>query len=199
MTVPDELGSRKVVGAILAAGSSSRFGSPKQLAIKDGNTLIARASATLLASSINQAIVVLGCNSALIKETMTTGKNKYPEVVQNNDWQEGIASSIRCATTYAEGNKASHLLLMVCDQPLVSTELLNQLLAASCNQPEAIIACNYADSVGIPALFPQSRFAELLTLSGDKGAKSIICKSHYVSIAFAQGAVDIDRPADLQD
>jgi molybdenum cofactor cytidylyltransferase len=199
MTDEQELGSRKVVGAILAAGSSSRFGSAKQLAIKDGQTLLARASETLLATAINQAIVVLGCHSASIKESMTAGKNKYPEIVENNDWQEGIASSIRCATAYAVGNQASHLLLMVCDQPLVTPELLNQLLAASCHQPEAIIACNYADSVGIPALFPQSRFAQLLTLCGDKGAKSIICQGHYVSIDFAGGAVDIDRPADLQD
>ncbi len=207
--------SRKVVAAILAAGASSRFGSPKQLARIGDKTLIETALVTLIQSDVNDICVVLGCAfDAIYKHLETHMKSAADEftVLNNPNWEKGLSSSIRTATEYAITCEATDLLLMVCDQPYVTSELINKLLATSectyiqsnsTSMPEqasnSIIACEYGNSVGIPAIFPQNYFTQLLALQGDKGAKSVILAStDPIYVAFAKGNVDIDRPSDLE-
>ncbi len=206
--------SRKVVGAILAAGASSRFGSPKQLAKFGDKTLIETALITLIQSDVNDICVVLGCAfDAVNKHLQTHMKSSADEftVLNNQDWGQGLSSSIRKATAYAIDCDATDLLLMVCDQPYVTSELINKLLEVSershiqsnpISMPEqassSIIACEYGNSVGIPAIFPQHYFTKLLALQGDRGAKSVILQSaDPIYVAFEKGDVDIDIPSDL--
>ncbi len=84
---------------------------------------------------------------------------------------------------------------MTCDQPLISPESLQRLIATR----SELAAAGYADTVGIPALFARSFFDELLTLADDEGAKKILI-SHaetLVKVAMPEAATDIDTPADL--
>lgn len=184
-----------VVGTVLAAGGSSRFGSSKQLVRFAGETLIEHAQRVLLGSSVDQASIILGCNagtiSAFVAPSVTT--------IMNPGWQEGISSSIRAAVEFAKRRNASHLLITLCDQPLVTPQLIQQLLDLSRQHPDSIVACDYGESLGVPAVFPRAFFDQLLELRGDRGAKSIIGQvTAKRTIPFPDGIVDIDTPEDAR-
>ncbi|MBC7998359.1 MAG: nucleotidyltransferase family protein [Leptolyngbya sp.] len=186
---------RKVAGVILAAGSSSRFGSPKQLAQIGQSNLIQHAQKVLADASVDELSVILGCNSQLIKQYI----DRIFTLIDNINWEEGLASSIRLATQFAREKKATHLMLMVCDQPFVTVQLLHSLLALSAMNSNAIVACKYNNTAGIPAVFPASYFSALLDLKGDRGAKVIINQSkECLFYDFENGEIDIDQPNDLK-
>lgn len=185
---------RKVAGVILAAGSSSRFGSPKQLAQIGQFKLIQHAQRALADTRVGELGLVLGCNSQLIKQYIDSTFT----LIDNVGWEEGLASSIRLATQFAQEKNATHLLLMVCDQPFVTVQLLQSLLALSEKNSHAIAACRYNNTAGIPAIFPASYFNALLSLKGDRGAKTIISQSRdCLYHDFENGEIDIDQPNDL--
>ena len=79
---------------ILAAGISSRLGSPKQLLEFDGKTLLQHAIDTALATGCPKVMVVLGARAEMLKPELA---NQPIQVLENKNWQEGMASSIRYA------------------------------------------------------------------------------------------------------
>ena len=183
---------------ILAAGESSRFGQPKQNLLFRNKTLLQHAIETGLHSGCKPVIVVLGANSNLI-DTQIADENF--RVIYNEDWQEGIASSIRMGVKEIEkDNSINEALIMLCDQPFVDTGLINNILQKKTDAQAAIVACSYNNTIGVPALFDRSLFAELLLLTGNDGAQKII-KNHpreTATIPFDLGGVDIDTNADYQ-
>ncbi|HEY9677958.1 MAG TPA: nucleotidyltransferase family protein [Drouetiella sp.] len=195
----------KIVGAILAAGSASRFGGPKQLAELGGERLIDIALRVLTESAVEDIGVVVGCYESEIEEHIqqTCYGHKAINLVRNEHWMEGIASSIRSATAYAQSKSATHLLLITCDQPYVTKELLNELCDSAIKTfggEDKIAASSYGDSLGIPAIFPAKFYPHLSELSGDKGAKSIIKESgNATAIEFPKGTFDIDTNEQLEE
>jgi molybdenum cofactor cytidylyltransferase len=178
---------------ILAAGGSSRLGSPKQLLIYRDETLLQRTINAVKHAGIKCIILVLGSSKDLIlSQTDIAGV----DVVENENWQTGIASSL------ATGIKAlksiqplpDAAILMVCDQPYISSSILTELIAEGKTTGKPIIACEYENVTGVPALFNQSFFEQLENLDGDAGAKKIIKEySDKVAIVpFPLGIVDID-------
>jgi len=178
---------------ILAAGSSSRLGNPKQLLAYKGKTLLQHSIDVALETNIKSIIVVLGSNIELIeKETETSGVY----VVKNEDWASGMASSIACGLNILKihAPKTDGVILMVCDQPYVSTALLNNLMLKQNETGSTVVASSYENTLGTPALFHKYLFTELSSLQGDKGAKIIFRKygNSCESIPFALGGIDID-------
>jgi len=185
---------RNVLAVILAAGASTRFGSPKQIARIGTQTLVEHVQSELLSSTVDKVALVLGSNREVVQQ------QALPEVsiLINEQWEEGIAASIRIAAQYALGLKASHLLLLVCDQPFVSSCLIDRIVSLSKFEPLNIVACRYGATVGVPALFPEQYFNLLLALKGDTGAKSVIKQAENVQLVeFPEGLTDIDCPADI--
>jgi molybdenum cofactor cytidylyltransferase len=182
---------------ILAAGSSSRLGRPKQNLIYKGETLLQRAVNITLASTCDVVVVVLGANEEIIKPTI---ESLAITTIRNPDWQEGMASSIRTGinTLKQGGQNIDSVILMLCDQPFVDTELLNQLIQKK--QAKGITACTYKDTIGPPVLFDKKYFDELLLLKGHEGAKKLILKypGDVETIPFPLGAVDIDTMEDYE-
>jgi len=117
--------SNKNIGVlILAAGSSSRLGRPKQLLEIDGSTLLQKAitSALEVSKSVN---VVLGGNEKLIRPTISD----FPiKMVLNKKWEEGMGSSIRVGMEFLSEKKLDAVLIMLSDQPFVDSVFLNQLI-----------------------------------------------------------------------
>jgi molybdenum cofactor cytidylyltransferase len=190
--LPDQTGI-----IMLAAGASTRLGEPKQLLTFKGRTLLEISLAAACASEAHPVIVVLGANA----ELLSGGIDGYDvHTIINMDWQEGLASSIRA------GLKAlleiipsvNSALLMLCDQPMVTASLLNELISAHQRSGLPIVSCGYADTYGPPTLFQQRLFAELLALKGDVGAKRVLHqhRSEVELIAFPDGALDIDSRED---
>jgi molybdenum cofactor cytidylyltransferase len=183
---------------ILAAGESSRLGQPKQNLLFQNKTLLQHTIETGLHSKCRPVIVVLGANVDIIAPHVPT---EDVRVIYNKDWKGGIASSIRIAMEAIEKyNSLSNVLIMLCDQPFVNTNLINNMLQKRMDTQSAIVACSYNDTIGVPALFDKTLFPKLLFLTGNEGAKTII-KNYSGDIAlipFDLGGFDIDTNADYQ-
>jgi len=148
-------------------------------------------------SQAQSVVVVLGANAEIllkeINETRVT-------LVKNAEWQEGMASSIRAGlnTVIKKSPLADAVILMVCDQPFVSAAVLNDLISTQQKTGKPVVACNYGDTIGPPALFHQSLFDELIQLEGDVGARKIILQhsGEVATVYFPEGKIDIDTEAD---
>ena len=184
--------------AILAAGSSSRLGRPKQLVEFNQTTLLQRTIDQLSPIEFGTKWLILGANASKI--VPLTKFNGFVPIV-NENWQEGIASSIRVAAQEATSNpEINHLLLLVSDQPFLTTELIETLLLKHSGNQE-ITASTYSDQIGVPAIFSKQYVGELMELKGDKGAKRII-KKHLTKtalITFENGEIDIDEEKDIEN
>ncbi len=180
-----------VAGVILAAGGSSRLGAPKQLVQIDGSSLLARAARALTGSQCTDRAVVLGAHrAALSAEIAGTGL----DVIANDDWSSGMASSVRAAVRWASALPCNGLLLMVCDQPHLTAAHLDALIARF-NTERRTIGSAYAGTIGVPAIFERARFPELAALEGDRGARALLRDA--ASIDWPDGAIDVDTAADL--
>ena len=161
----------------------------------NGKTLLQHAIDTAVKTSAIKILVVLGCYSNVIKKELKGDVT----IVFNEDWSEGMASSIVCGlkslTTLFPVVDA--VIFMVCDQPYISTEILNELVEEYIKTGKPIIASSYDNNLGIPALFDSSLFTKLLALKGDTGAKKIIAQNaeSMCSINFPLGNIDIDTDA----
>jgi molybdenum cofactor cytidylyltransferase len=181
---------------ILAAGSSSRLGQPKQLLpYKDSNLL--QHIITEALKGLPNVYVVLGSNQEIIKDKL----NQLPVAfVFNEDWETGMSSSIRCGISQAliHNPLLQAVILMVTDQPFVSSSLIAEMLNKYQQSRSPIIACTYKETVGVPVLFDRQFFSSLLRLKGQTGAKKIV-EQHIEqtqTIPFPMGYVDIDTPDD---
>lgn len=182
---------------MLAAGASSRFGSPKQLASFAGEPLVVRAARTALAAGIGPVVVVTGFEAVRVKETLAA----VPvAVVHNEAWRDGMASSIRAAVAHARATGSRGLLLTSCDQPLVSAPTLERLArAADAAEGLGLAAALYADAPGIPAFFGFAWFDALEALSGDRGARSLLSAAdRLVLVPCPEAAADVDTTHDLE-
>lgn len=180
---------------VLAAGASRRFGSPKQLVRFDGQLLLQRVIAAATELTGSAVSVVLGAHAAEIAANLPPGT---ASIVINRGWQEGIASSIRCAVSRLPG-ACDGALIMLGDQPMVGSHGLNRLAAAWRRQPRGIVASRYGSVTGVPAIFPRWCFNDLAGLRGDQGARVLIRRysDYVVRLAHPEAEVDIDYPEDL--
>ncbi len=144
-------------------------------------------------SAASPIILITGSNAQTIEKEV---HNKEITIIENQDWEEGISSSIRCGLKALQQIMpgAEQAIFMVCDQPFVSASLINQLIEARNNTGKGIIACAYAETIGTPVLCTKNYFPELLTLQGNEGAKKIVMKykNDLGIITFPQGEIDID-------
>jgi molybdenum cofactor cytidylyltransferase len=184
---------------ILAAGGSARLGRPKQLVSFRGRSLLRRAAQTALASDCRPVIVVLGAFARRLKGEL----GALPLTVATNlQWGLGIGSSIRAGlAALPPGRDAPDaVVIMLCDQPLISARFLNRLLAVHHSSRRGIVASEYAGTVGVPALFSRAYYPELAALAADSGAKAVIVKHEkdLERIPLAEAAFDLDRPEDMR-
>ncbi len=182
---------------ILAAGPSSRLGLPKQNLIYKGQTLLQRAVDEAIASVCHPIIVVLGANAEAIRPTVL---DKPISIIYNPDWQEGMASSIRLGILGLQNidPEISAVVLMLCDQPFVNSQLIDQLIEI--NSKKGIVASAYNETAGVPILFEANYFYELLSLNGQEGAKKLLVKyeGDLITVPFLLGSIDIDTVDDFE-
>lgn len=175
------------------------MGRPKQLLPYNGKSLLEHSVDTANDSDANPVIVVLGANAELLEKEIS---EKKIHIVENKEWKEGMASSVRCGLTtllhIAPSSDA--VMIMVCDQPFVSSSLLNELIATQKKSGKPIVTSQYENVIGPPALFCKSIFPELLELKGDAGARKIIERrgNDVVTAVFKQGNIDIDTEDDYK-
>ena len=185
---------------ILAAGSSSRMGKPKQLLEFDGMTLLTRVSKMACQSKLYPVIAVLGANADLIQAHLDV---PGLDIVLNENWEEGMASSLRKGL-FSMNEMHPHVdavIILVGDQPYINNQHIEQLIDAQDKSGLPISACSYAGIMGTPALFHKTIFPELMLLEGDIGAKKIIekRKQDVATVHFDKGVIDIDTVEDYEN
>lgn len=184
---------------IIAAGQSKRLGQPKQLLTYQGKTLLNRLIENVQTAVDLPITLVLGAHSQTIQDQLPNDKIN---IVVNNEWQEGMGGSIKCglAQMLQSNPKMDGIMILVCDQPFITGQSIQDLLQLQQAKQLPMAACYYADILGTPALFHQTMFPALLALNGDVGAKKIINSrpQEVVKLHFEQGVVDIDTMEDYQ-
>ena len=169
------------------------MGRPKQLLPYNGKSLLEHTVDTANDAEANPVIVVLGANATLLEKEID---EKKVHIVENKEWEEGMASSIRCGlnTLLQIAPSADAVILMVCDQPFVSASLLNELITTQKNSGKLIVSSQYENAIGPPALFYKTIFPELMDLKGDAGARKIVEQhsNDTTTVLFTKGSIDID-------
>lgn len=194
-----ELNDSDISVILLAAGSSSRMGDSKQLISIDGETLLEKSVRAALQSKSNNIIVVLGANEAAHR--LILGNFKV-SVVYNPQWETGMGSSLKAGLKFLKSIavKPEAVIVMVCDQPLLTASHLNKLIDHYRSTRKPIVASGYSGSMGVPALFDASMLTKLNDLDDRQGAKKIIesSKEFVDTVNFPEGAVDLDTPEDVK-
>lgn len=176
-----------VTGVVLAAGSSRRLGTPKQL-LPYGNTTVLGATLDVArAVGFDQLIVTLGGAAQAVRDAVPLSGC---DVVTVEDFGTGCSASLRVALEHVDP-EAAGIVLMLGDQPrmdpMTARRLIQRGLAAD------IMVCRYADGIGHPFWFSRNMFADIRQLHGDKGVwKLIESGRHPVHELAADGPVPLD-------
>jgi len=180
---------------VLAAGSSSRFGSPKQLVRVNGRPLMHTVVSRAVELAGHSVTVVLGANADELAPLL---RHSPASIAVNRDWAEGIASSIREGLAHAPA-ATDGVLIALADQAAVTIEDFRRLAGVWRRSPACIAAAQYSGTVGVPAIFPRWCFRELNELRGDHGAQRLLNRhvDRLVRLPMPSAALDIDRPEDL--
>jgi molybdenum cofactor cytidylyltransferase len=119
-------------------------------------------------------------------------------VTVNSEWQRGLGSSLAkgIVTLEMEAPDVSGALVMLADQPTVTTGLIDLLISHWRPPQRAIAATLYGSGGGVPAIFDRSFFPELRGLEGDQGARNLIAKERSRAALINPEAVliDVDTP-----
>jgi molybdenum cofactor cytidylyltransferase len=187
------------IGAvILAAGASTRMSIPKQLLQFRGQAFLRRAASVALEAGCRPVVVVTGANAAVCRESL-----RELDVLEakNQQWEFGISSSVRVGieALVTPNPRIAAVVLMLCDQPFVTRDVIVGLVRAHYETGCSIVASQYGGSYGVPALFGKAHFAELATLKGAAGAKQVIQKhlQKVQLLPFPEGEIDVDTPDDF--
>jgi len=181
---------------ILAAGQSQRLGHAKQLVTWHDKPLLQHTLDEAEAVQI-PTYVVLGAHYNAIEDAIVVGHQTT--VLRNDDWSEGMSSSIRCALL-AVPESIAWVLFCVCDQPYISSDLFQNLIKKQQETQQPIVACAYSGTFGVPMLIHRQFFPALLALQGDAGAKKIVSQNidKLATFDFPLGHIDIDTSSDIQ-
>lgn len=179
---------------ILAAGGSTRFGALKQLLEFQSESLLRRAVKAANSLVNDRVIVVHGPKAKKCQREIETLPVTH---VVNDNWESGMSTSLR-AGIRALPPQCGAVLVLLCDQPLIGAKELKKLSAAWLKNNNSIIASAYSGIIGVPAIFPAEYFPELLKVTGDNGAKSVIDahKDKVQSVELPEAGMDIDTQED---
>lgn len=188
----------KIGGILLAAGGSTRLGRPKQLLQYEGKTLLRRAAEAITESICDPVIAVLGAE----KEDAGAEIADLPvRICFNQEWPLGMSSSIKLGVKelLLIEPTIDALVITLCDQPFVNAQTIDRLVARFTETRKPMVAAEYDNIAGVPALFAREMFDALSSLEGDKGARDLIRDpgASIETIEIEEAALDIDTHDDI--
>lgn len=180
---------------ILAAGSSSRLGQPKQLVPWQGIPLIRHAAITAIEANLGPVAVVLG---AVVEPCRNALEGLDLIIAENPAWESGMGSSIACGMASLTSHDLENVIVTLCDLPLLTPAVFRKLLALRLSEKTEVIASHNGNTLAPPILFSQNRFPFLKSLTGPEGARSLLRnKASITAMNCPESNADIDTPADL--
>ncbi|HVF40288.1 MAG TPA: nucleotidyltransferase family protein [Gemmatimonadaceae bacterium] len=187
-----------IVAIVLAAGGSTRMGTPKQLLLYDGEPLVRRAALAAAHAGAGRVLVIIGADSALVAAAVDG--MALVETVLNPEWQDGLSSSLSVGVRAAISDRGCDaVLITLADQPLVDSAALSSLVCRF-NDDNRIVAAEYEGSLGVPALIGREHLEDLLQITGDSGARRWLrsrCDDVH-RVPLSRAALDIDTPSDAK-
>ena len=184
------------VAIVLAAGGSRRLGTPKQLLRRGGETLVHRAVRLAAATQPQRLLLVVGAHADEVCEAVA---DLRVEILINDEWQEGLSSSLRVAAG-SLGEEASALILG-CDQPALEQIHLQRLLAGASSSASGCAATLHGSARGIPAVASAAVLREARDLRGDRGLRGSLQRLSSDRIHLLEASelrFDLDTPADVE-
>lgn len=188
----------KTGAVILAAGSASRFGALKQVIAIDGEPMVRHIARNALAARLHPVVVVVGAQGDQVTDCLN---NLDVHPVGNAAWESGMGSSlstgVKALMMQPAGLKS--LMVLLADQPAISIDDIERMLAAHAQSPQRILACQHEGDFSPPCIFPVSYVDELSALDGPNGAR-VLLQLHASSVdGFDLPAAfrDIDTPEDF--
>jgi molybdenum cofactor cytidylyltransferase len=186
---------------ILSAGASTRMGSTiKQLLPWRDTTLLGNAIASAKQLSCKTVTVVLGCHADVIQKKI---QDEEVHIVFNENWASGLGTSISSGIKGLTKKNIEYeaVLILLVDQPFIDTSYLNLLINNYLNHDKGIIATDYFNRAGVPAIFDKIYFPELENLNADYGARDLLRKyEKEVILLDSEGkAQDMDTMDDYHN
>lgn len=189
----------KIGVIILAAGSSSRLGYPKQLVKFKEKSLLQHSIDLAEAIGFDTNILVLGSKAEKIRKEIDP---KNFKVVLNENWEEGMGTSISKGASEAVkiGEQLEHILIILSDQPLVTKDKIEELIKVHLNSHKQATFSEYTGDIGVPAIFSRELFSELIKLNGIQGAKKLLYNKdiRFETIKIEKGNFDVDTIGDVE-
>jgi molybdenum cofactor cytidylyltransferase len=185
-----------VSAIVLAAGGSSRFGSPKTLATLASRPLLQHVLDVTDRLGFREVVVVLGRDADDIERLLRWRVEKR---VRNPHPEAGLSSSLRIGLDSVDPASEAALLLLG-DQPLVREDVIARLLAGFASATRPIVVPRYLDGGGPnPLLIHRVAWPLALEARGDRGLGPLL-RDHsdlVVEIEMTGSNPDIDTPEDL--
>ena len=191
-------------GVILAAGDSTRMGSPKALLLTpDGRTFVAAIAETFLAAGITDVVVVTGRDHERLTDALANARLPVaPRIARNPDPSRGQLSSLLTGMDAVVSPGTEAIVVTLVDVPMLSPDTVRLVVSEWQRTRAPIVRPAIGDRHGHPVVFDQRVFSELRSAAPDVGAKSVV-RAHAnevlnVPVADEGCLVDVDTPGDYQ-
>jgi molybdenum cofactor cytidylyltransferase len=192
--VPD----RDLVGVVLAAGTSSRFGGRNKLTEPvDGTPMGRRVAETLLAAHLDGVAVVVGHGAAAVRATVA---DLAVAVLENDAYADGQSTSVRRGVAWARERGADAAVFALGDMPDVDPGSVDALVATYALTGRSALAAAYDGDRGNPVLFDAAHFDALAELDGDRGGRAVLLDAADAALVETGDPGvrrDVDEPGDL--
>lgn len=184
---------------LLAAGESRRMGEFKQLLPFQGKTFVECCVDNLLASGVDEIIVVTGHREAEIRQALAKRKIKF---AFNADYRAGMSSSIQCGAQSLD-EKTNAILIALADQPQISSGIISKVIAAYEKERPLLLVPRYANRRGHPIILDAKLREEILTLDPSQGLRQVVQRHKdqalYLEMRSEAVLLDFDYPQDYQN
>jgi len=171
------------------------MGQSKQLLPWKNETLLTHTIKIAMGSRAGHVYVVLGSDEAAHRKAI---EDLPVTIVANPLWEKGMGSSLKAGLNEAKKDSEA-VLVMVCDQPFVTSQHLDNMIDHFEMTGQLIVASKYLDTIGVPALFNKEMFDELLSVSDHEGARKIIANhKSAIAVVYLKSGEDLDTPEDYQ-
>jgi molybdenum cofactor cytidylyltransferase len=183
-----------ITGVVLAAGASTRMGTPKLLLPLGGEPLVRRTVRQVCDAGFDEVLVVVGSESVSVVAALEGLPVRH---ALNAAYATGMGSSFRTAVAHLGGSEAA--LFALADQPFVTATEYRMLLEAHRRHPGGIVCARYGEVTAPPHLFDRTLFPELAAL--EHGARPVLARHRDRTTVVELAAdllLDIDTPEDYE-
>lgn len=179
-----------IAAVLLAAGMSRRMGQAKMLLPWRRQPLVRHLANVALEASVDRLVIVTGFAHSAVGSTVA---DLPLQLVHNPRYADGQSTSLIAGLQSLDDGITAALVLLV-DQPLITPQILNLLIAEYCRTPDLIVAPSYQGRRGNPVLFPRAVWPHLLALTGDEGGRSL-----FAALADLVRLVPVNTSAVVDD